>query len=104
MTITETQAQSPLFPLLPSVQILFAAFFLAMFEAVRAAQQYRPRIGRHTGISRCIWLRQLNLEDDDDWRTGERRGPYRMTVKETQPQSPLFPLLPSVQILFAAFC
>jgi hypothetical protein len=43
MTITKTQPQSPLFPLLPSVQILFAAFFLAMFEAVRAAQQYRRR-------------------------------------------------------------
>ena len=43
MTITETKPQSPLFPLLPSVQILFAAFFLAMFEAVRAAQQYRRR-------------------------------------------------------------
>jgi len=27
-----------------------------------------------------------------------------MTITETQPQSPLFPLLPSVQILFAAFC
>ena len=30
--------------------------------------------------------------------------PYRMTITETQAQSPLFPLLPSVQILFAAFC
>ena len=30
-----------------------------------------------------------------------RRGPYRMTITETRPQSPL---LPSVQILFAAFC
>ena len=63
-------------------------------------------IGRHTGIGRCIWLHHLNLEHDDkdDSRTGERRWPNRMTVTETQPQSPLFPLLPSVQILFTAFC
>jgi hypothetical protein len=33
-----------------------------------------------------------------------RRAPYRMTITEPQPQSPLFPLLPSVQILLAAFC
>jgi hypothetical protein len=65
-------------------------------------------IGRHTDMGRCIWLHHLDLEDEnddeDDRETPPSERPYRMTSTETQTRSPLFPLLPSVQILFAAFC
>jgi hypothetical protein len=37
-------------------------------------------------------------------RLERRRRSYQMTITETQSPIPLFPLLPSVQILFAAFC
>ena len=103
MTITETQAQSPLFPLLPSVQILFAAFCCASIRSGSGGAAISTPIGRHTDIGRCIWLHHLNLEHDeveDDGEPESRREPYRMTITETRPQSPLFPLLPSVQILF----
>ena len=72
-----------------------------MFEAVRAAAISTP-IRRPADTGRCIWLNHLDLGGRG--RLESRRRPYRMTIMKTQPQSPLFPLLPSVQILFAAFC
>jgi hypothetical protein len=105
MTIMKTQPQSPLFPLLPSVQILFAAFCRALFEAVRGGAAISTPIRRPADTGRCIWLNHLDLGGRGRvrGRLQSRRRPYRMTITKTQPQSPLFPLLPSVQILFAAF-
>jgi hypothetical protein len=76
-------SESPLFPLMPSVQILFAACLLLSID--RSGSQPRrsnPRpigrqtelagaFGRQTGMGRRIRLHHLGL--DDDWR--DAKGP-----------------------------
>jgi hypothetical protein len=96
---------APLFPLLPSVQIFFAAFCRALIEAV----QLRSKIGRRFETCRYEALHlaaPFKLEnDEDDWRTGE--SPKALANDRHGnpiPNAPLFPSLPSVQIFFAAFC
>jgi hypothetical protein len=63
--ITVTETQSPLFPLLPSVQIFFATFCRALFEAVQAAQHIDTDWPT-CDTGRCIWLHYLDFEDEDD--------------------------------------
>jgi hypothetical protein len=63
-------------------------------------------IGRDADTRRCIWLNPLDIEDEDDWRTGET--PKKALPDDhhgnPNPHTPLFPLLPSVQNFFASFC
>jgi hypothetical protein len=67
----------PLFPLLPSVQILFGAFCWALIERWKRLGRHSilTPIGRHTDKCRYIWLRHLDPEDQDDERPESRRVP-----------------------------
>ena len=98
MTITETQAQSPLFPLLPSVQILFAAFCCASIRSGSGGAAIPTPIRRPADTGRCIWLNHF--------------GPRRTTAStRTIAESPkALPddhhrnSTPSPFVSFAAFC